>query len=172
MLVEDTHNAFAATAEREIGAHPARRRQVQSASCILDVGPEATTPTSSARYGQALFAGPSALIIHAAAKAFRSRSPDAQLPIREHYEAVREGIEAFFLSHRLNAAQERIGAGFTQPHEEKSSMSSGLELTHIREIQILRDQEPLFVLRRAPHVAIRPTLKALGRDGVDVVPQR
>jgi hypothetical protein len=32
-------------------------------------------------------------------------------------------------------------------------MSSGLELTHIREIQILRDQEPLFVPRCAPHVA-------------------
>ena len=64
------------------------------------------------------------------------------------------------------------GAGFTKPHEEKSGMRSGLELAYIREIQILRDQEPLFTPRRAPHVAVRPTLKLLGRDSVNVVPQR
>ena len=89
-----------------------------------------------------------------------------------HHKAAREGIEAFFLNHRLNAAYKRIGAGFTQPHEEKSSMRSGLELADIREVQILRDQEPFFASRRAPHVAIRPTRKSLGRDGVNVVPQR
>jgi hypothetical protein len=38
------------------------------------------------------------------AKMFRSRPPDAQLPIREHHEAAREGIETFFLKGRTNAA--------------------------------------------------------------------
>jgi hypothetical protein len=93
------------------------------------------------------------------AKPFRSRSPDAQLPIREHHEAAREGIETLFLKCRMNAAHKRIGARFTKPHEEKASMRSGLELAHIREIQILRNQEPLLSLRGAPDVAVRLTLK-------------
>lgn len=71
----------------------------------------------------------------------------------------------------MNAAHKRIGAGFTKPHEEKSSMRSGLELAHIREIQILRDQEPLVAPRRTPHVAVRLTLKPFGGDSINVVPQ-
>lgn len=47
------------------------------------------------------------------AKAFRSRPPDAQLPVREHHETAGEGIESFRLNDRLYAAQERVGAGLT-----------------------------------------------------------
>src|ERR1700720_4346478 len=104
------------------------------------------------------------------AKLFRSRPPDADLPIREHHETAREGIETFFLSHRFDAADEGIGAGFTQPHEEKSRMCSRFELAHIGEIHILRDQEPLFAPSRAPYIAARSTLKPLGRDRINVVP--
>jgi hypothetical protein len=106
------------------------------------------------------------------AKPFRSRPPDPQLPIGEHHKAAGEGIESFVLYNGANAAYERIGAGRTQPHQEKTSVSSGLELAHVGEIEILRYEEPIVSPRGVPDIAIRFALQSLGSDSIDVVTQR
>lgn len=67
--------------------------------------------------------------------------------------------------------RESAASGLTQPHEEDPAMRAGPEPPHIREIQILRDEEPALSLRSLPNSIIHVPLETLFVDGMHVMPQ-
>jgi hypothetical protein len=68
-----------------------------------------------------------------------------------------------------DALKQRVATRSCQSNDEQASMSAGGVPAHIREVEVLRDEETLRGLRRAPDIRIRLALEALLANRVDVV---
>ena len=70
-----------------------------------------------------------------------------------------------------NRGREGAAPGLMQAHEEDSAMRAGLESPHIREIQILRDEEPSLTLSSLPDPIVDVFFEAFVMNGMHVMPQ-
>lgn len=64
---------------------------------------------------------------------------------------------------------ESLATGVSEPNQEQTFVGSWREPPRIREVEILGDQEALFVLGRLPDRPIRLTLELLLADSLHVM---
>jgi hypothetical protein len=96
---------------------------------------------------------------------------DSQLLIRCNDEATTPGCCLFTPKKLNNKLLESTSARFTQTDEQDSVMGSRSQLSDIRKIQILGDEETTFILDYLEKARIWRSSKAFFNCSVNIVPE-
>jgi hypothetical protein len=83
------------------------------------------------------------------------RSSDADLSIGHDCKTTSPALDNLRLKYGDDALKQRVATRSCQSNDEQASMSAGRVLAQIGEVEVLRDEETLRRLRRAPDIRIR-----------------